>query len=481
MKLKELINGVKVEKIIGNIDVDIKNVKIASGEVEKGSLFIAIKGRGFDGHEFIKTAKNYGAAAVVSEKECDISLPQIIVKDSRLSMSKIAGNFYKHPDKKLKLIGVTGTNGKTTTTHVIRNILENSGIKCGVIGTLGSVYGDKKIAPTLTTPDPLELMEILSDMVKDGIKVAVMEVSAHAIYLNKIEDMFFYVGIFTNLTRDHLDFFNDMENYKKTKLSFFSKSKCKFCVVNSDDETGREILKIRQDAVSYGLYNPADVFAVNLKEKREKTEYVLNLFDKIYDIKNSLIGEFNIYNSLAAATACSIVGVPLDKIFAALNTLSAVEGRLEKVYGEKFSVFVDYAHTPDGLLNSLKSLRKITEGKLICVFGCGGNRDKGKRSIMGKIASETADFLIITSDNPRYEDPMDIIHEIESGFSENFKNYVAIEDRSEGIEYALSFAKENDVVLIAGKGAENYQDMLGIKRLYNDKDTVNEIMRRIKE
>lgn len=478
MQLTKLLKNLQVKKIVGNTDIDIKDVKTDSKSVTKNDLFIAIKGGGFDGHDYILEAERYGAKAVVCLKETETSLTQIIVEDTRIATCNIAREFYNHPEKNLKLIGVVGTNGKTTTTHVIRSILEKSSVKCGVIGTLGVYFGEKYYEPTLTTPDPLELYKIFNEMVNDGIKAVVMEVSAHAIHFGKLSGLDFEIGVFTNCTRDHLDFFKDMQTYKDTKLRFFKDNQVKYIVANADDELGREISKLSKTSITYGIYNPSDVFAIEIKNAKNGSEFVMNLFDRIYKIKLKLMGEFNVYNALAGATSAGLIGVKTDKIAKALNEIEQVEGRLECVYDKEFRVFVDYAHTPDGLEKSLKALKSSCKGRLVCVFGCGGNRDKGKRLEMGKISGEIADFTVITSDNPRYEEPMDIIFEIEKGMLFSSRNYVLIQERVQAIKYAIEMAEKDDVLLIAGKGSERYQEILGIKHVYNDKDTVNELIGR---
>ncbi len=477
MQLSTLIKKLAVKEILGKTNVEVKEIKIDSNAVTKGDLFICIKGNDFDGHDYALIAEQYGAVAVVTSKKLDVSITQIIVEDTRLTMSSLAREFFGCPDKKLKLIGVIGTNGKTSTTHIIKTILETAGEKCGVIGTLGTFYGDKFIEPTLTTPDPLEIYKIFSEMVNDGVKVVIMEVSAHSIHFGKVRDLEFEVGVFTNFTRDHLDFFEDMQSYKQAKLKFFSDNKCKYVVTNSDDTVGLEIAGFRSDAISYGIYNPADVFGIELRYNKKSTDFVINLFDCVYDVKLNLIGEFNVYNALASATAAALYGVKTDKIIYALNLVQNISGRLECVYDGDYRVYVDYAHTPDGLEKSLLSLRSVCDNKLINVFGCGGNRDKGKREQMGEISAKNADFTVVTSDNPRYEEPMDIMMEIEKGIIKTSKKYILIQDRTDAIKYAMETASNGDVILVAGKGSEKYQETLGIKRLYNDKDTVKEIIR----
>ena len=481
MKLSELIKEMNYKEIIGTGDPEIKDISIDSNAVTKGCFFVCLSGGNFDGHDFIRQVVDYGGVAAIVERPLDTSIIQIVVEDTRVALGEIAAAFYGHCDKKMKLIGVLGTNGKTTTTHFITSILTGAGVKCGLIGTLGVFYGGKFKESTLTTPDPIELYKILADMYKSGVEAVVMEVSAHAIYLKKVFGLKFEIGVFTNLTQDHLDFFKDMETYKKAKTSFFTHNSCKFIVSNSDDAVGREIALNADDGgntITYGIDNPADVFAIDIVENKAETAFVLNLFDAIYDVKLNLIGLYNVYNALAASAASALYGISPERVVDGLENLKGVSGRLECVYDGEFSVYVDYAHTPDGLLKSLQTLKNLAENRLICVFGCGGNRDKEKRPIMGRISGETADFTVLTSDNPRFEDPMDIIWQVEQGLKEKTDSYVVVEERAEAIKYALNFAEKGDVILLAGKGSEKYQEVFGIKRPFNDKDCVKQQLRR---
>ncbi len=476
MELSELIKCVNVTKIIGDKKIEIKDVSTDSNSVQANSLFICINGQTFDGHDYIKQAENYGAVAIVTEREIQTSLTQVIVDDARHAMSIIASNFYRNPCEKLKIIGVTGTNGKTTTTHLIKRILEDSGISCGVIGTLGVFYNKKFIEPSLTTPDPLLLHKVLKEMVDDGVEVVAMEVSAHALYYGKLDGIKFEVGVLTNVTQDHLDFFKTMNEYKDAKMKLFKEGVCKYRLVNADDKAGLELTSRGHEIISYGIDNPSDVFAIDIKSGALGSKFVINLFDIIFEADIGLIGRFNVYNAMAAAAASALVGASIDRIEIGLNNVETVSGRLELVYNGDFFVFVDYAHTPDGLQKTISALKDFCDGKLICVFGCGGNRDKEKRAIMGAISGKYADFTVVTSDNPRYEEPMDIIYEVERGVLSKTRNYVIVQDRAEGIKYALNMAKRGDVVLVAGKGSEKYQEILGIKHVFNDKDTINEIL-----
>lgn len=478
MKLSDLLKGVKVLKIEGNIDVEVENVSISDREIGKKSLYIAIDGENYDGHDYVKTAVYRGAIAVLVEKYMDeVGVTQIVVDNSRKATSLIASNFYLHPERYLKIIGVTGTNGKTTTSFMIKSVLEKYGAKTAVIGTLGAVYDDKIIETGLTTPDPLILFKILREMVDNKVKYVVMEVSAHAIHFEKIAGITFEVAVFTNLTQDHLDFFGTMDNYKKVKLSYLMSECVKNTVVNNDDVSGRFVSTHLKGVYSYAIDNPADVFAIDVKIDKSGTSFIINAFDDIENVSLKTFGKFNVYNAMSAILTANILGVPVRIAVSALEEFDGVEGRLEKVYDKAFSVFIDYAHTPDGLTKSISALKNLKYDRVICVFGCGGNRDKDKRAKMGKISGELADFTVVTTDNPRFEDPVSIMREVESGLKLSSKRYVLIENRKSAIKYALNYAKKGDAVLIAGKGCEKFQEILGIKQPYEDKEEVEKILK----
>lgn len=476
MQLKTLVKDILEAQVIGNDCVEIEHIVSDSRVVTAKSLYVCLSGAENDGHNFIRQVEKYGAVAIICERKLDTSLVQVIVKDTRKAMCLIAREFYGNACYKMKIIGVLGTNGKTTTSHLIYSLLNKAGKKCGLIGTLGAFYGQYHKETALTTPDPIALHKIFSDMYNDGCEIVVMEVSAHANYFNKVYGIEFFAGVFTNFSRDHLDFFKDEVNYKNAKLKFFKENKSKYIITNTDDKLGMEIASNFSNSISYGIENPSDVFAIEMQEKPSGTEFVINLFDCVYDVKTKLVGKFNVYNLLAAATTVALVGVKPKKVVENVSKLQSVSGRIELIYEGDFCVFLDYAHTPDGLEKVLTALRPRCKGNLICVFGCGGNRDSGKRYEMGKISAKNADFTIITTDNPRYEEPMDIIMQIERGVLSHGKNYVIVQDRTQAIEYALNIAKKDDVILVAGKGSENYQEILGIKLPYNDKDTIRELL-----
>ncbi len=477
MKIGELLKYIDYKEFFGDRETEFKGLSADSQKVKRGDLFFCYAGENHDSHEFISDAEKAGAVAVVCEKKLPCGLPQIIVGNGRKTVAPAARAFYGFADRKLKLVGITGTNGKTTTTYMLESIFKSAGKNTGVIGTLGISYADKFVSPELTTPDPIFLHSIFFDMLNCGVEYVFMEVSAHALYYDKIHGLKFEVGIFTNCTQDHLDFFKNMNEYSECKKMLFSDGRCAYSVINSDDNLGRRMLGEVNNVISYGLKNPADVFAVNVSERIDGTSFVINLLDELYDMKLNLPALHNVYNAMGAAACAKILGVKTEHIAKGLSNLKNVSGRLERV--ARFNgadIFVDFAHTPDGLEKSLQALKKLCQGKLYCLFGCGGNRDKTKRPVMGAIASKYADFCIITSDNPRYEDPYDIISEIEAGFKPSGKKYVTVTERETATEYAINLLEKDDILLVAGKGGEYYQEIMGIKHSYNDNTVIKKII-----
>lgn len=469
MKLSELIKSTKIKKIIGWIDeIEIDKISINSREINKNTLFIAQKGENFDGHNFIDEAIINGAVALIVEiPKPDYSIPQIVVKNTRIACTTIASEFYGNPKNKLKFIGVTGTNGKTSCAMFISEILNFDNKNCAVIGTLGAFFKDKEYKVNLTTPDPIPFHKLLLELIEDGAKYVAMECSAHALALKKVDNIDFEIGILTNITQDHLDYFKDMKTYAKSKLSWILSNKVKIAIINSDDNYAINILRKRQKILSYGLDNPADVFAVDIQHKNNGTKFVINLLDNVFSCETNLVGNFNVYNTLAVITGAICLGIKFTTVVQAIKFLKAPTGRFNIIdLGDNKTIIVDFAHTPDGLEKALITAKKVCKGELISVFGCGGDRDKTKRAIMGSISEKIANFTILTSDNPRFEKPDLILSEIEKGIRGH--NYFKIADRKLAIRKVVEMLKPNDIAVVCGKGGELYQDIMGIKIPYND-------------
>ncbi len=471
MKVEKLFENVAKDEEIENIkDFEINKVAINSKLVEEGDVFVALNGGQTDGNKFVYEAIANGAKVIVSEKDLGLS-NQVVVEDARSSFSLLCKNLNEKACEKLKIIAITGTNGKTTTSHILGSIISRLGHKVAVIGTLGAKFDGKVIDTGFTTPDPDILHKLFYDMKNAGVEYVVMEASAHAIALKKLDGIKFEAGVLTNITQDHLDFFKTMDNYAEAKLSFFDKKYCKYGVVCKDDERVQEFLKRESNIpiVTYGVDHLCDCFATAVDADMSGTTFIMNCFDEIVRAKSQLIGKYNIQNILASMLVCACENMPIKECLSALEQVTPVEGRFNVIGMDNFHVVFDYAHSPDGLENLLKTARPLTEGKLITVFGCGGNRDKGKRPIMGKIASKYSDHVILTSDNPRFEKPMDIIKQIEKGVS---GSYEICPDRTYAINSGLNQCKKGDTLIIAGKAGEKYQDINGKKIPYNDFDVV---------
>ncbi len=470
MKLFSLVEGLKeVVATKGNLDVDIKSLSQKADRKVIDGLFFCINGVNFDGHKFYNNAIKNGCIALVVERWCDCEQPQILVQNVRNFVPMLCKKFFEDVQEKLTIIGVTGTNGKTTTANLIYQLLQNDGKNVGLIGTNGVQYLDKKFENCMTTPDTIDLFYILQDMFDCGVKYVVMEVSAHALYLNKLVGIKFKIGVFTNFSQDHLDFFKDMTNYANAKKSFFDKSMCENVVVNIDDMLGREISQTTNcNLFTYGILSPATNFAMDINLNDNGTNFLLNIFDNVFDIKSNMICMFNVYNMLASGVCGKIMGVSNDAIYNTFSNVKKIDGRMNFYNLQNGAkVVVDYAHTPDSLEKSLSNLKKFVNGRLIVVFGCGGNRDKDKRQKMGKIASQLANFSFLTSDNPREESPRKIISQIKKGFNKK-NNYKIIVDRKKAILRAIKFSAINDIVLIAGKGHEKTQEIKGKKYPFDD-------------
>lgn len=482
MNLKKLLTNIDYEVVKGNIDKEINNVNYDSRKVEKDDMFVCIKGFATDGHKYAKSSIEKGASVIICEDdiECNNEDVTIIkVKDSRKALATVGCNLYDNPSKKMKIIGVTGTNGKTTTAFMIKKILERDGNKVGLIGTIANFIGSERLDTERTTPESLELQELFNDMVNKGCNYCVMEVSSHSLALDRVYGIDFEVGIFTNLTRDHLDFHKTFENYYLAKFKLFERSKIK--VVNIDDDYGKRVVedleKLNANNVfTYSIKNDSDFKAFD--EVCEMTHIGFSLkLDKVEKFLVGLPGEFNIYNSLGAIGATKNLGVSLDSIKKGIEE-AVVPGRCEMVgkkYNLPYTIILDYAHTPDGLENILTTAKGFTKNRLISVFGCGGDRDTVKRPQMGKIGVDICDIAIITSDNPRTEDPTKIIEDIVKGIDKD--NYEVIEDRKSAIKRAIEIAQEGDVIVIAGKGHEDYQILKTGKIHFDEREVVDDILK----
>lgn len=484
MNLGELAEIVSGEIFGGEESAErkVSGVSDDSRRVKYGDVFFAMRGGKNDGRQFADEAVERGACALVTDERVSFCqggrrITQIVVKNVRKALARAACAFYDYPSKKMKIVGVTGTNGKTSVTYMLSSIFEGAGKKTGVIGTTGCIYGNVKIAPELTTPDPIFLQKILYKMQKSGVEYVFMEVSAHAIYYDKTAGMNFAARVFTNFSQDHLDFFKSMTLYRETKESFFfdgeGKARDGVFIINADDECGRKIARnaenVEKARLIYGMENPSDVFAVITDESLDGSNFLLNVSDDLSAVTLPFIGRYNVYNALAAASCAAALGIGVKTIAKGLKNAVAPKGRLQRVRGVNGAeIFIDFAHTPDSLEKSIDALRPFCKRKLYVLFGCGGDRDRGKRAQMGAIAAKKADFAYLTSDNPRYEDAQDIIAEIEKGFRRFSNACATLTDRKKAIFYAVNFLKKGDVLLIAGKGGEETQEIMGIKYEYDD-------------
>ena len=483
MRLSRLFAGIERGEVIaeGEWDREVSSLFFDSRKQVKNGLFFCLKGTNADGHSYARAAIENGAVALVTERRLFVDVPQIVVESTREALGVLSSVFYGEPSNKMRVIGITGTNGKTTVSYMLAAILKAAHKRVGVIGTLGICYGEKKIPSDLTTPDPIFLQNALAEMYMQGVEYVVMEVSAHALYYKKTAGVRYAACIFTNLSQDHLDFFNAMPAYGDAKRKLLLPEVCPLAILNGDEETGRQFGKLREEfgakTLYYGLTTPTDAFAVITDEGARSTECMLNVNDRLSRATFSFVGRHNVYNALAA-TACAVeLGIEMDAVAEGLSGLKGVDGRLQwaaAYHGGE--VYVDFAHTPDGLERVLDALRRHCKGRLICLFGCGGNRDKVKRPIMGEVVARKADFAILASDNPRYEDSLDILSGIEKGYRRFSSRYVIVPDRKRAIEYGLDFLQRGDILLVAGKGAERYQEIMGIKYPFNDHDIIDELL-----
>ena len=486
MKLKSILNGIEGLKAKGNLELDVLDIADDSRNVKEGSMFVAIKGFETDGHKYIKQAVANGAKVIVIEqgtslKKSDVEEDTTIVvaPNTRIALAKIACNFYNNPSFKFNLIGVTGTKGKTTTTFMLKSILEKHGLKVGLIGTVANYIGNKSLGESVrTTPESLELQKIFAQMVEEKVDAVIMEVSSQSLKLHRVDGCDFNVGIFTNFSEDHISEKEhpDMKDYFESKVKLFEM--CKVGFINSDDFHVAKVKKLatKCDIKTYGVDNAADLLAKDITITNASVDFKVKIGTRNERVKTGIPGRFSVYNSLAAICVALRFGVDAEKIKEALLDVR-VPGRSELVANKKeLPIMIDYAHSPESLQSILSAVKSYTKGKVICVFGCGGDRDSGKRAIMGEIAGNTADFTVITSDNPRTEEPEKIVEQIELGVKKTKGKYIAIVDRIEAIEYAINMANKNDIIVLAGKGHETYQEINGKKHPFDEREIVKKII-----
>ena len=490
MKLKEILSGIEGLKVKGDLDVDITNLDRDSRNIKKKGLFIAIKGFTDDGHDYVESAIKKGAVAVILEEGVDKELIKkipaevtiVVAKDTRYALAICSCNFYGNPSKKFKLIGITGTKGKTTTSFMIKKVLEKAGHKVGLVGTIAIYIGDEKLQDSeRTTPESNKLQEIFAKMVEAGCDTVVMEVSSQSLKLNRVAGCNFDIAIFTNFSKDHISEKEhpDMEDYFNSKVKLFEM--CNTAFINADDFHVAKLPRLlpKCNITTYGIDNYCNLLAKDITITNSYVDFKVKIGTKNERIKTGIPGRFSVYNSLAAICVAQKFGVDVEKIKEALEEVR-VPGRSELVDNKKeLTIMIDYAHSPESLENILNAVKSYTRGRVICVFGCGGDRDNSKRAIMGEISGRIADYTIITSDNPRTEDPQKIVDQIEEGIKKTKGKYTVIVDRIEAIKEAIKMADKKDIILLAGKGHEPYQEINGVKEPFDERIIVNDIINNI--
>jgi UDP-N-acetylmuramoyl-L-alanyl-D-glutamate--2,6-diaminopimelate ligase len=462
----------------------ISSIEMDSREIKQGSMFICIKGYTVDGHDYVNQAVQKGAVAILAEQPVQTTVPVIYVEDTKRAMAIIADSFYDQPTHKLQLIGITGTNGKTSTTHMVEKIMIEAGKKTGLIGTIHTKIGDQTFEVKNTTPESLTLQQTFSKMVQHKVETAIMEVSSHALDLGRVHGCDYDIAVFTNLTQDHLDYHGSMVEYRRAKGLLFAQlgntfhpTKRKYAILNNDDPASNEYRRsTAAHLITYGIKNQSDIMASSIEMKNNGTTFKLTIYEEEYNVQIQLLGLFSVYNVLAAIATAIAAKVEVPVILKSLSDLEGVQGRFELVQADQdFAVVVDYAHTPDSLENAIKTLKHFAKGRVIVIVGCGGDRDKTKRPIMANIASTLSDVAIFTSDNPRSEDPIQILKDMEAGvYGDSFKSII---DRKEAIHYAIQLAKKDDIVLIAGKGHETYQIIGGQVFDFDDREVAKKAIK----
>ena len=476
MKLGELLKKVNIVRAEADMDIEIHGVSYDSRTIRAGEIFVAVKGYVDDGNDFAEEAVARGAVCVLSERAPDSNISYVLVEDARKCLAAVSANWFSNPAEKLTIIGVTGTNGKTTVTNLIKEVLEKcTGKKVGLIGTIRNMIGSKEVAAERTTPESLEIHGLFAQMVAAGCKYAVMEVSSHSLVLDRVYGMEFEVGVFLNLTPDHMDFHDSMEEYAKAKTKLFTM--CKKGAVNLDDAYAKNIIgQAMCPVTTFAVHDDgADLVGKSVKLHPDRVEFCALTIGTLDRVELKIPGMFSVYNALSAISAVMLLGFGVENISAVLQTCGGVKGRAEAVYSnDGYTVIIDYAHTPDALKNIIETMRPCSQGRIITLFGCGGDRDRTKRSVMGEIAAGLSDFVIVTSDNPRTEEPRAIIEDILSGIKNTDTPVEVIESRKEAIVYALTQLKSGDTLILAGKGHEDYQIIGKEKTHFDEREVVRE-------
>ncbi|WCK53088.1 UDP-N-acetylmuramoyl-L-alanyl-D-glutamate--2,6-diaminopimelate ligase [Aneurinibacillus sp. Ricciae_BoGa-3] len=480
MQLESLLAPLMISRCTGNANVEITGLQIDSRKIQPGNLFICLPGFTVDGHDFAAKAVAAGAVAVLAQRAIEVDVPVVYVPDIKRAMAILADRFYGQPTRNMKVIGVTGTNGKTTTTHLIQKVLEDAGHPTGIIGTIEMRIGDEVKEVKNTTPEAADLQQSFAWMLSKGAEYAAIEVSSHALDMGRVRGIRFKTAVFTNLTQDHLDYHGTMEKYRDAKGLLFSQlgneydnDRMKVAILNADDPASETYARITPaQVITYGIDAEANVRGTNIRITPNGTKVSVDTFAGSAEFSLQMIGNFNVYNVLAATAACLAEGIPLKQIKQSLEAVEGVRGRFERVdAGQDFTVIVDYAHTPDSLENVLKTVREFAEEDVYCIVGCGGDRDRTKRPLMARIAVGYADTAILTSDNPRSEDPDAILDDMIAGLQDTpQERYTTISDRREAIRYAINRAKTGDVIVIAGKGHETYQIVKDRVLHFDDKE-----------
>jgi UDP-N-acetylmuramoyl-L-alanyl-D-glutamate--2,6-diaminopimelate ligase len=477
MKLSEVFQNIDADFILK--DQEIRNIRNNSKLVETGDLYVAIRGTNVDGHQFVRQALEQGACAVVVDHDMSLDR-QIVVRDTKKAYALLCSNYFGNPSQKLKLVGVTGTNGKTSTTTIIKNVLEAAGLKTGLIGTIQIEYGDVVKPNPNTTPDAYMFHQTLKEMVDAGCKYAVSEISSHALAQDRIYGCSFEVCVFTNLTQDHLDYHKDMEDYFSAKKKLFPMGK--YRVINIHDAYGKRLAaEFPENLVTFSISDPnADFYASDIQCTTNAVCFRMTHQEITSKIHFAIPGLYSVENAMAAVSVCRVLGISAENIINALGKMKGIRGRSEIIFSnDRFMVVCDYAHTPDGIENVLQSLKAVSKGRLVAVFGCGGDRDKTKRPLMAAASEKYADFIIVTSDNPRSEDPESIIADILPGFSPKAQ-YVKYTDRTEAIRYAMEHAQQDDIVVLLGKGHETYQILKDKTIHYDEREVVAALAQELK-